>query len=179
MASFKANPFPARLRFVGGLSRGTASVNRTKENEGLSVSNSQRFCTYLQHPGIRPSLGIMVSFSLNLTYPGGSTWLPCITQPIRKRAKPQNLRLFPLSVGHSTSSLKCFSPLGSTPFSVSEAPETPALSSAVIAHARNLSCFCPEQWTQGLIECLSPQLCRFERGGNLPVPSRLPWPSSW
>lgn len=71
-------------------------MTRTKENEGLSVSNSLRFCTYLQHPSIRPSLGIMVSFSLNLMlslpwwlYLAALESYPANKEPINA----QNLRL--------------------------------------------------------------------------------------
>lgn len=46
VASFKAQS-PSLLC---GHNRGIPSVTRTKENSGLSVSNSPRFCTYLQTP---------------------------------------------------------------------------------------------------------------------------------
>lgn len=142
MASFKAES-PSLLC---GYSKGIQSVTRTKENEGLSVSNSPRFCTYLQHPGIRPSLGIMVPFSLSLTYPGGSTWLPWIvSRPTRSQCTEPHT--FSLKAGHNTSSFKCFissrfrSPL------CPRSPQAPSPSFVMIAQATDHSCFGLELWT--------------------------------
>lgn len=88
------------------------------------VSNSQRFCTYLQHPGIRPSLGIKVSFSLSLTYPGGSTWLPWIVNLANEEpSQSTEPQTFSLKAGHRTSSCKCFSPLVPLP-SLSQKPQS-------------------------------------------------------
>lgn len=102
-------------------------MNRTKENEELSVSNSQRVCTYLQHSSIRPSLGIMISFSLSLTYPGGSTWLPWIANLANKElSQATEAQTFSLNVGHSTSSFKGFSQAGSIPLPPPRARATPS-----------------------------------------------------
>jgi hypothetical protein len=64
------------LRGLGG-----QSGSRTKENEGLSVSNAHEIRYGLATPRIRPAKGIMISFSPGQTYQGGSTWLPWIPQP--------------------------------------------------------------------------------------------------
>lgn len=115
MASFKSK-HPFRARVLHGCSRKTATVNRTKENEELSVSNSQRVCTFLQHSSIRPSLGITISFSLSLTYPGGSTWLPWIANLANKElSQATQAQTFFFNVGHSTSSFKGFSQPGPIP----------------------------------------------------------------
>lgn len=49
-----------------------------------------QFCTDLQQLGIRPTLGIMISFSPGRTYPGGAnlTALDSSTWPMRNGAKP-------------------------------------------------------------------------------------------
>lgn len=142
-------------------------MNRTKENEELSVSNSQRVCTYLQHSSIRPSLGITISFSPSLTYPGGSTWLPWIANLANKElSQATQAQTFSFNIGHSTSSFKGFSQPGSIPPPpsaratplVSEAPETPAL-----AWQHGPQQLLPRIVGSGLIECLSLQLCRFKR----------------
>lgn len=58
----------------------------------------------------------MISFSLSLTYPGGSTWLPWIANLANKElSQATEAQTFSLNVGHSTSSFKGFSQAGSIP----------------------------------------------------------------